>query len=185
MPQKLKLACAQARTLSTTAETLQALEKCAKRAATQGIDVLIYPEAYLGGYPRSCDFGTAVGSRDDKGREQFLQHFHDAVDLGDTPSGAGQDWIDKKLEPAKGKKYRGDGMREELERIAKETGILIVTGVVERCAGSLYCGVLYVCPKQGVLGKRRKIMPTAAERFDLGSRINIHVESSDNRDQRC
>jgi nitrilase len=54
---------------------------------------------------------------------------------------------------------RGDGTREELERIARETGGFVVTGVVERCGGMLYCGVLYVCPRLGVVGKRRKVMP--------------------------
>lgn len=168
MPQKLKLASAQARTLSTTAETLHALEATTKRAAAQGIDLILFPEAYLGGYPRNCVFGAAVGGRSAEGREQFLHYFHDAVDLGDTPAGAGQDWLDKKLELPRGKKYRGDGTREELERIARETGVFVVTGLVERCAGTLYCGVLFVCPKLGVLGKRRKVMPTGSERLIWG-----------------
>ena len=57
------------------------------------------------------------------------------------------------------KRYRGDGTREELERIAKETGVFIVSGVVERAGGSLYCSVVYVDPVKGCLGKRRKVMP--------------------------
>jgi nitrilase len=168
MPQKLKLASAQSRTLATTAETLHALEATTKRAASQGIDLVLFPEAYLGGYPRTCSFGAAVGARAPEGREQFLHYYHDAVDMGDTPAGAGQDWVEKKLELPRGKKYRGDGVREELERIARETGVFVVTGIVERCAGTLYCGAVFVCPKLGMLGKRRKLMPTGSERLIWG-----------------
>jgi len=33
---------------------------------------------------------------------------------------------------------------------------------VERCGGTLYCAVVYVCPRKGMLGKRRKVMPVCA-----------------------
>ena len=164
MSQYLRLAVAQAHTLPTTAETLSALESIAKTAAGDSVDLILFPEAYLGGYPRTATFGAAVGARKPEGKEQFLHYFKDAVDLGDTPEGAGTRWLNRELEqPREGR--RGDGTREELERIAKDTGVFIVTGLVERCAGTLYCGVVYVCPKLGVLGKRRKVMPVRANIF--------------------
>ncbi|KAM0149585.1 hypothetical protein ACHAPC_009815 [Botrytis cinerea] len=167
MTQKLRLAVSQSHTLSTTSATLAALSTTTEQAAAKSIDLILFPEAYLGGYPRTATFGAVVGARDSKGREQFLHYYKDAVDLGDTPEGAGRKWVNKELE-ARDDGKRGDGTREELERIARDTGVFIVTGLVERCGGSLYCGVVYVCPKFGMIGKRRKVMPTGSERLIWG-----------------
>lgn len=165
MPQKLTIAVSQARTLHTTPDTLVELESITHRAALSGIDVLLFPEAYLGGYPRSCSFGSVVGSREAAGREQYLQYFKEAIDLGDTPAGAGDDWIKRRLASRQGieggDQRRGDGTREFLERLASETGIFLVVGVVERAGGSLYCATVYVESKRGMIGKRRKVMPVS------------------------
>jgi nitrilase len=165
MPQTLRIAFSQSHTVLTLPATLAALKATTHSAAAQSIDILLFPEAYLGGYPRTCSFGAAVGARSDAGREQFLQYYKSAVDLGDTPAGGGEEWIQRRLPTATGKDMRGDGTREFVEQVARETGVFLVVGCVERCGGSLYCAALYVDPIRGCLGKRRKVMPTGSERL--------------------
>ncbi|RYP03654.1 hypothetical protein DL764_004981 [Monosporascus ibericus] len=176
-PPKIRLATASPGTQATTKETLAQLHHIAERAAANRADILLLPEAYIGGYPRGADFGCKVGARTAEGREEYLQYFKSAVDLGDTVgdgAGAGDAWLERRLRGplkctdgvAEGDEgVRGDGTREELERIARETGVFIVTGLIEKVGGSLYCAVVYVCPKLGFIGKRRKVQPTGTERL--------------------
>lgn len=80
------------------------------------------------------------------------------MDLGDThPEGLGE------------YTHPGDGSRAELEAVARETGVFLVVGAVEKVkgSGSLYCSVVYVDPAKGVVGKRRKVMPVSSRRFDV------------------
>ncbi|RDA83139.1 hypothetical protein CP532_2728 [Ophiocordyceps camponoti-leonardi (nom. inval.)] len=150
---------------STTAATLAHVAELADGAGSLGIDLLLLPEAFLGGYPRGSSFGCVVGSRSAAGREEFARYFDAAVDLGDTVgdgAGAGTRWLRRELGDGAG---GGDGTREELERIARQTGVFLVVGCVEKAGGSLYCAVVYVCPHEGIIGKRRKVMPTGSERL--------------------
>ena len=168
MPQTLKIGVSQSHTLITLQKTLSGLKQTVQQAAQKGISILLFPEAYLGGYPRTCNFSAVIGGRTDFGRDQFLAYTKGAVDLGDTPLGAGDDWVEHKLPVNKETGRRGDGTREFLEDVARETGVFIVTGVIEKAGGSLYCAAVYVDPKRGVISKRRKVMPTGSERLVWG-----------------
>ncbi|KAK7457486.1 hypothetical protein CaCOL14_001493 [Colletotrichum acutatum] len=168
----IRLATASPATAATTSQTLSDISTLASRASTSGADLLLLPEAYLGaGYPRGASFGSKIGSRAPEGRDEFLAYFNAAVDLGDTVgdagAGGGDKWVKKQLpaQHAGAKVERGDGSREELEKIAAQKGVFLVVGCIERAGGSLYCSVVYVCPKLGMIGKRRKVMPTATERL--------------------
>ncbi|KAI9167803.1 Nitrilase [Paramyrothecium foliicola] len=172
-PSTIRLATASPGTQATTAATLAQLALIAQRAASSKADILLLPEAYLGGYPRGTSFGCVIGNRSAEGREEFARYYDQAVDLGDTVgdgAGAGQKWVKRQIgadevEEGSETPVRGDGTREELERIARETGVFVVTGLIEKTGGSLYCAVVYVCPKLGIIGKRRKVMPTGTERL--------------------
>ncbi|KAK4083385.1 hypothetical protein Purlil1_10622 [Purpureocillium lilacinum] len=186
----IRVATASPGTGPSRAATLSRLEALARRAASPptAADLLLLPEAFIGGYPRGSAFGCVIGDRSAAGRDEYARYYDDAVDLGDTVgeggAGAGDRWIRRELpavavvgagDHADGAAHRhhgggppparGDGTREELERIARETGVFVVTGVIEKAGGSLYCSVVYVCPREGIIGKRRKVLPTGTERL--------------------
>ena len=46
--------------------------------------------------------------------------------------------------------------------------MFVVIGVIERGGATLYCTALFFDPQRGLVGKHRKLMPTAAERLIWG-----------------
>jgi len=123
--------------------TLQKVRLLACEAARKGAQLVVFPEAFVSGYPRGLDFGAVVGSRSEQGREDFRRYWESSVDV---PGPA----------------------VDELARAASENGIYLVIGVVERDGGTLYCSALFFGPDGVFLGKHRKIMPTGSERLVWG-----------------
>jgi nitrilase len=123
--------------------TLAKLEDLAADAARMGARLAVFPEAFVGGYPRGFTFGTVFGDRSPEGRDVYRRYWESAIDV------PGPD-VDR------------------LAGIARSTGLHLVVGVVEREGGTLYCTVLFLSPTAGCLGKHRKLMPTAAERLVWG-----------------
>src|SRR5690606_24148720 len=56
----------------------------------------------------------------------------------------------------------------ELVQLAADSNMTLVVGVIERDGGTLYCTAVYVTPDDGLVGKHRKLMPTASERLIWG-----------------
>ncbi|MFD7444005.1 nitrilase-related carbon-nitrogen hydrolase [Streptomyces sp. NPDC059909] len=112
------------------------------QAARQGAEIIVLPEAFLGGYPKGLDFGVTVGSRTTEGREVFRRYFESAVDVPGPET-------------------------EELAALTRDLGVHVVIGAVERAGSTLHCVALFFGPG-GLLGKHRKLMPTAAERLIWG-----------------
>ncbi|HEU0122196.1 MAG TPA: carbon-nitrogen hydrolase family protein [Bryobacteraceae bacterium] len=122
-----------------TAATLAKLRQYARQARAGGAELLVFPEALIGGYPKGMDFGVKVGQRSDEGRAQF-RHY---------AAGALTDF-------------------EALSEIARENELWMTGGVIEREGGTLYCTATYHAPDGSLAGKHRKVMPTGAERLIWG-----------------
>lgn len=131
-------------------DTAAAVDKvCAltREAAKKGAQLVLFPEAYVGGYPWGLAFGTAVGGRSDAGRRTWERYWRGAVDVPGPETA-------------------------RMAEVAKETGVVLCVGVIERdstySGGTLFCTLLYFGPDGALLGKHRKLKPTAAERLIWG-----------------
>jgi len=141
---KYKVAVVQAASVAFDREqTLEKLQRLTREATAKGAKLVLFPEAFVSAYPRGLDFGAVVGSRTDKGREDFRRYWESSVDV---PGPA----------------------VEILAKTARENGVFLVVGVVERDEGTLYCTVLFFAQDGNYLGKHRKVMPTASERLVWG-----------------
>ncbi len=124
----------------------------AHEAAELQPDVVVFPEAFIGGYPKGLDFGARLGRRSQEGRRDFQRYFDGALDLDEPRS-------------------------DILGATARELAIHIVCGVIERAGGTLYCSALTYGPDGSLLAKRRKVMPTGLERlvwgFGDGSTLDV------------
>src|ERR1700730_12739205 len=78
---RLTVAVVQAGTpLFDTEHTLEKVRKYCREAAQQGAALIVFPEAFLGGYPKGLSFGAHVGSRTEEGREEFRRYYEAAVE---------------------------------------------------------------------------------------------------------
>ncbi len=120
---------------------LQKVEQLTEKYAKEGCQLLVFPESFIPGYPRGFSFGTVVGSRSDAGHKLYAEYHQNAVDVESE-----------------------DLLR--LEALAKEQQVYLAIGVTEKNirSGSLYCSILYISPKAGLMGVHRKIKPTGLER---------------------
>jgi nitrilase len=129
----------EATTEKAVALTLEAAEKGAK--------IVVFPEAFIPAYPRGLTFGTKVGSRSPEGRKDWLRYWENSVPVpGETT--------------------------DQLGEAARKAGVYLIMGVIERdnefSTGTVYCTTLYFSPNGELLGKHRKLKPTASERLIWG-----------------
>lgn len=124
--------------------TIQKMQQLTEEAAASKPDLILFPEAYIPAYPRGLSFSTVVGSRGEEGREMWLKYWDNCP------------------------KVPGPEM-DQIGKMAKKAKAYIVVGVVERGdSGTLYCSMVYFSPEGKLIGKHRKLKPTAAERIVWG-----------------
>lgn len=141
-----KLIAAVAQTASVLLDTPATVERALAlmaEAAGRGVQLLVFPEAFIGGYPKGADFHIYLGARTPQGRAEFKRYFDAAVTV-DGPEIA------------------------QLAKAAAQHRMYVVVGIIERDGGTLYCTVVYLGPQGQVMGKHRKLMPTALERLVWG-----------------
>jgi nitrilase len=140
----VKIAVVQAGSvLFDTKATLARLQQFAAEAAERGAQLMVFPEAFLGGYPKGVSFGAHVGSRSTEGRDLFRRYFEAAIEIPGAEAAV-------------------------IAETAEKNCAHIVTGVIERDGGTLYCAVLHFNDRGELIGRRRKLVPTASERLIWG-----------------
>ena len=60
--------------LFDTPRSLQKLADLAADAARKGAELVVFPEAFVGGYPKGHDFGVSLGIRTPEGRDEFRRY---------------------------------------------------------------------------------------------------------------
>ncbi len=123
--------------------TLDKAARLTAQARAGGAELVVFPEAFVSAYPKGLNFGAVVGGRTPAGREDFRRYYDSAVDVPGPDA-------------------------RRLGEIAGDNAVHLVIGVIEREGGTLYCTVLFFAPDGRLLGKHRKLMPTASERLVWG-----------------
>lgn len=126
-----------------TAATLATILGYRDAIAGARLDLLVLPEAVLGGYPKGSDFGVRLGYRTPAGREAFERYWQQAITM-DGPEVAA------------------------LCDLARDCGTALVVGAIERAGATLYCVAIFIDASGAFIGRHRKLMPTAAERLVWG-----------------
>jgi len=126
-----------------TPATVKKAEKLIAEAGRLGARIAVLPEGFIGGYPKGADFHIYLGARTPEGRDEFRRYFDAAI-------------------PVPGPET------ERLGAAAHNADLYLTIGVIERDGGTLYCAALFFGPDGALLGKHRKLMPTALERLCWG-----------------
>ncbi|WZZ45196.1 hypothetical protein YC2023_041455 [Brassica napus] len=136
-----------------TPKTIEKAGEFIAQAASDGAQLVVFPEAYIGGYPRGYRFGIGVGVHNEAGRDCF-RRYHASAIVVPGPE------VDK------------------LAEMARKNKVYLVMGAMEKDGYTLYCTALFFSSEGRFLGKHRKVMPTSLERciwgYGDGSTIPVY-----------
>jgi nitrilase len=138
--------------------TIPIVEKWIRKASQEKCQLVLFPEAFVPGYPRGLDFGTVVGKRTEKGKKQWQDYWENSIEV-----------------PGR--------YTEMLGELARQHDTYLAIGVSERDSTSktLYCTLLYFNPDGKLLAKHRKIKPTGSERVIWGEGDGSTLSSINSR----
>lgn len=125
------------------AKTLEKIMSYEQAIIDSKAELVVMPEALLGGYPKGEIFGAYLGYRLPEGRADFAAYYENAIDVPGPEC-------------------------EELAALSARTGASLVVGCIERTPHALYCSALFFDPESGLAAKHRKLLPTASERLIWG-----------------
>lgn len=126
--------------LGSIEKTLEKLDRLAGDAAQKGAKLAVFPEAFIGGYPKAVNFGSGIGFRNSDGRKRYHAYADSAISL------------------------RGGEAVNQLREITHKHGMFLVVGAVEREVTTLYNSLIYLAPDGKIMGVHRKLMFPMAER---------------------
>ncbi|CAA7041423.1 unnamed protein product [Microthlaspi erraticum] len=137
-----------------TPKTLEKAERLIVEAANkEKAELVVFPEGFIGGYPRGFRFGLAVGVHNNEGRDEFRKYHASAIHVPGPEV-------------------------TKLAEIARRNNVYLVMGAIEKDGYTLYCTALFFSPDGQFLGKHRKVMPTSMERciwgYGDGSTIPVY-----------
>jgi len=137
-------------------ETLERFSHWLAQAKAAGADLVVFPETFLGGYPKGVDFGARIGSRNAEGRELFRLYYENAFARD------------------------GEAFAKVREMVA-DAGVNTVVGLVEAVGDTLHCAAATLNRSGEIVGWRRKLQPTAMERiiWGMGDGSTLSVAETD------
>lgn len=127
-------------------KTIDKIVELIGKAGEAGAKIILFPEVFIGGYLMYMSLGVRLSLRPPEGRRDFARYYENSILLPSPDS-------------------------ERIGKAVAKAGAYVTVGCVEReeCSGTVYCTAAYWGPDGSLVGKHRKLIPTAAERYFWGS----------------